>query len=119
MFRTCTYIGVCHYHIDLYWPVKWNGPCTLKLMYFNNRVQCYSLHYECKNAESVHLWWCFSETEDSCKVCCRSRDGLCTPYVGGGKFLYLRKGKPCTVGFCDGDVSALLVCLLEMIIYQT
>ncbi|KAG1972419.1 disintegrin and metalloproteinase domain-containing protein 17a isoform X2 [Pimephales promelas] len=61
---------------------------------------------ECKPfCEALHqLESCAcNETEDSCKVCCRSRDGLCTPYVGGGKFLYLRKGKPCTVGFCDGD----------------
>lgn len=42
-----------------------------------------------------------NETEDSCKVCCR-KDELCTPFFSGGSFLYLRKGKPCTVGFCDG-----------------
>lgn len=52
----------------------------------------------------------FSETEDSCKVCCRNRDGLCTSFVTDeGKYLFLRKGKPCTVGFCDGAVSVLLV----------
>lgn len=62
--------------------------------------------------------WCFSETEDSCKVCCRS-NGLCTPFVINGSPLYLRKGKPCTVGFCDGAVSTLLVCVLTMIIHQT
>ncbi|KAK7142096.1 hypothetical protein R3I94_011709 [Phoxinus phoxinus] len=44
-----------------------------------------------------------NETEESCKVCCRSTDGLCTPFISEeGLFLYLRKGKPCTVGFCDG-----------------
>uniref|UniRef100_A0A673KVR0 Disintegrin and metalloproteinase domain-containing protein 17-like n=1 Tax=Sinocyclocheilus rhinocerous TaxID=307959 RepID=A0A673KVR0_9TELE len=43
-----------------------------------------------------------NETENSCKVCCRSRSGLCTPFDSDGSYLYLRKGKPCTVGFCDG-----------------
>ncbi|KAG7460615.1 hypothetical protein MATL_G00200550 [Megalops atlanticus] len=43
-----------------------------------------------------------NETDDSCKVCCRNRDGTCTPYRDANKnFLFLRKGKPCTVGFCD------------------
>ncbi|XP_048452422.1 disintegrin and metalloproteinase domain-containing protein 17-like [Rhincodon typus] len=41
-------------------------------------------------------------TDDSCKVCCKD-NGTCRPYVDqNNKFLYLRKGKPCTVGFCDG-----------------
>ncbi|KAL1258236.1 hypothetical protein QQF64_011480 [Cirrhinus molitorella] len=60
---------------------------------------------ECKPfCEAVHnLESCAcNETEDSCKVCCRS-NGLCAPFVSGGSHLYLRKGKPCTVGFCDGD----------------
>lgn len=44
-----------------------------------------------------------NETDSSCKVCCLSR-GQCAPYeVSKGQFLFLRKGKPCTVGFCDGD----------------
>ncbi|XP_059375202.1 disintegrin and metalloproteinase domain-containing protein 17-like isoform X2 [Carassius carassius] len=43
-----------------------------------------------------------NETENSCKVCCRGSSGLCTPFVSNGSYLYLRKGKPCTVGFCDG-----------------
>uniref|UniRef100_A0A3B1IIR9 ADAM metallopeptidase domain 17 n=1 Tax=Astyanax mexicanus TaxID=7994 RepID=A0A3B1IIR9_ASTMX len=44
-----------------------------------------------------------NETDNSCKVCCRNRAGACSPYQDDrGKFLYLRKGKPCTVGFCDG-----------------
>ncbi|XDV43453.1 hypothetical protein PO909_011932 [Leuciscus waleckii] len=55
---------------------------------------CEALH----NLESCAC----NETEDSCKVCCRSSDGKCTPFSSGGLFLYLRKGKPCTVGFCDG-----------------
>uniref|UniRef100_A0AAQ5X6W2 ADAM metallopeptidase domain 17b n=1 Tax=Amphiprion ocellaris TaxID=80972 RepID=A0AAQ5X6W2_AMPOC len=44
-----------------------------------------------------------NETNSSCKVCCRSSSGVCAPYQDKtGNFLYLRKGKPCTVGFCDG-----------------
>ncbi|CAI5684784.1 unnamed protein product [Oreochromis niloticus] len=44
-----------------------------------------------------------NETNASCKVCCRSNGGVCTPYQSiSGHFLFLRKGKPCTVGFCDG-----------------
>uniref|UniRef100_A0A8D0LAC7 Disintegrin and metalloproteinase domain-containing protein 17 n=1 Tax=Sphenodon punctatus TaxID=8508 RepID=A0A8D0LAC7_SPHPU len=43
-----------------------------------------------------------NETDHSCKVCCRDENGRCSPYVDADqKFLYLRKGKPCTVGFCD------------------
>ncbi|KAE8286482.1 Disintegrin and metalloproteinase domain-containing protein 17 [Larimichthys crocea] len=44
-----------------------------------------------------------NETNSSCKVCCRSSAGVCAPYQDqSGSFLFLRKGKPCTVGFCDG-----------------
>ncbi|KAK2889764.1 hypothetical protein Q8A73_018064 [Channa argus] len=44
-----------------------------------------------------------NETNSSCKVCCRSSSGACAPYQDQtGHFLFLRKGKPCTVGFCDG-----------------
>ncbi|XP_071323690.1 disintegrin and metalloproteinase domain-containing protein 17 [Trachinotus anak] len=44
-----------------------------------------------------------NETNSSCKVCCRSSGGVCAPYQDAtGNFLFLRKGKPCTVGFCDG-----------------
>ncbi|XP_038583522.1 disintegrin and metalloproteinase domain-containing protein 17 [Micropterus salmoides] len=44
-----------------------------------------------------------NETNASCKVCCRSSGGVCAPYQNQtGNFLFLRKGKPCTVGFCDG-----------------
>ncbi|KAM3603551.1 uncharacterized protein V6R79_024608 [Siganus canaliculatus] len=44
-----------------------------------------------------------NETNSSCKVCCRSSGGVCAPYQDeNGDFLFLRKGKPCTVGFCDG-----------------
>lgn len=48
-----------------------------------------------------------SETDNSCKVCCRDPAGRCAPYVDAEqKSLFLRKGKPCTVGFCDMSVSA-------------
>nr|XP_057928055.1 disintegrin and metalloproteinase domain-containing protein 17 isoform X1 [Doryrhamphus excisus] len=44
-----------------------------------------------------------NETNASCKVCCRGSNGVCAPYRdSAGHFLFLRKGKPCTVGFCDG-----------------
>nr|XP_046229609.1 disintegrin and metalloproteinase domain-containing protein 17 [Scatophagus argus] len=44
-----------------------------------------------------------NETHSSCKVCCRGSGGICVPYQDKtGNFLFLRKGKPCTVGFCDG-----------------
>ncbi|XP_076834230.1 disintegrin and metalloproteinase domain-containing protein 17a isoform X1 [Brachyhypopomus gauderio] len=43
-----------------------------------------------------------NDTDHSCKVCCRSANGVCSPYRHEGEYLYLRKGKPCTVGFCDG-----------------
>ncbi|XP_068565253.1 disintegrin and metalloproteinase domain-containing protein 17 isoform X2 [Cebidichthys violaceus] len=44
-----------------------------------------------------------NETNSSCKVCCRGSAGVCAPYRDvEGSFLFLRKGKPCTVGFCDG-----------------
>ncbi|XP_028652711.1 disintegrin and metalloproteinase domain-containing protein 17 [Erpetoichthys calabaricus] len=45
-----------------------------------------------------------NETDNSCKVCCKDRNGVCKPYEKSkGQFLFLRKGKPCTVGFCDGN----------------
>lgn len=43
-----------------------------------------------------------NDTNSSCMVCCRSKSGLCSPYQDKqGNLLFLRKGKPCTVGFCD------------------
>ena len=50
---------------------------------------------------------CFlTETDNSCKVCCRDEQDRCIPYVDANdQFLFLRKGKPCTVGFCDANVS--------------
>lgn len=48
-----------------------------------------------------------TETDNSCKVCCRDEQDRCVPYVDANdQFLFLRKGKPCTVGFCDTNVSA-------------
>ncbi|KAM6915491.1 disintegrin and metalloproteinase domain-containing protein 17 [Xenentodon cancila] len=67
---------------------------------------------ECLKGECVpfcqvvlHLQPCAcNETNSSCKVCCRSRSGVCAPYNDDmGNFVFLRKGKPCTVGFCDGN----------------
>lgn len=63
----------------------------------------------CRNGECVpfctamrNLQPCAcNDTEDSCKVCCRSKNGTCLPCIHDGNFLFLRKGKPCTVGFCD------------------
>lgn len=49
----------------------------------------------------------FAEMEHSCKMCCKKKDGTCSPFVqADGSFLFLRKGKPCTVGFCDEGVSS-------------
>ncbi|XP_075717232.1 disintegrin and metalloproteinase domain-containing protein 17 [Rhinoderma darwinii] len=45
-----------------------------------------------------------NETEHSCKVCCRDHGGICSPYVDASKqYRLLRRGKPCTVGFCDAN----------------
>ncbi|XP_040916424.1 disintegrin and metalloproteinase domain-containing protein 17a [Toxotes jaculatrix] len=55
----------------------------------------------CEAVQNLHSCAC-NETENSCKVCCRGKDGICSPFIqNNGKFLFLRKGKPCTVGFCD------------------
>ncbi|XP_066530295.1 disintegrin and metalloproteinase domain-containing protein 17a isoform X2 [Hoplias malabaricus] len=43
-----------------------------------------------------------NNTDNSCKVCCKDSTGVCMPVTQKGDFIYLRKGKPCTVGFCDG-----------------
>ncbi|XP_015237938.1 PREDICTED: disintegrin and metalloproteinase domain-containing protein 17 isoform X2 [Cyprinodon variegatus] len=44
-----------------------------------------------------------NETNSSCKVCCWGKNGICSPFVDTkGDPVFLRKGKPCTVGFCDG-----------------
>lgn len=45
-----------------------------------------------------------NETKNSCKVCCRDKSTVCSPYVDSkGNPLFLRKGKPCTVGFCNEE----------------
>ncbi|XP_058471230.1 disintegrin and metalloproteinase domain-containing protein 17a isoform X1 [Solea solea] len=55
----------------------------------------------CEAMQNLQSCAC-NETEHSCKVCCRGKDGICSPFVQtNGSFLLLRKGKPCTVGFCD------------------
>nr|XP_048701426.1 disintegrin and metalloproteinase domain-containing protein 17 [Caretta caretta] len=55
----------------------------------------------CMREKSLQSCAC-NETDNSCKVCCRDEYGKCSPYVDATQqFLYLRKGKPCTVGFCD------------------
>uniref|UniRef100_A0A8D3DH78 ADAM metallopeptidase domain 17a n=1 Tax=Scophthalmus maximus TaxID=52904 RepID=A0A8D3DH78_SCOMX len=56
----------------------------------------------CEAMQSLQSCAC-NETDNSCKVCCRGKDGICSPFIQtNGSFLFLRKGKPCTVGFCDG-----------------
>ncbi|XP_042356384.1 disintegrin and metalloproteinase domain-containing protein 17a [Plectropomus leopardus] len=58
-------------------------------------------HPFCEAMQNLQSCAC-NETEDSCKVCCRGKDGTCSPFIqANGSFLFLRKGKPCTVGFCD------------------
>uniref|UniRef100_A0A7M4EHB0 ADAM metallopeptidase domain 17 n=1 Tax=Crocodylus porosus TaxID=8502 RepID=A0A7M4EHB0_CROPO len=55
----------------------------------------------CEREKNLRSCAC-NETDNSCKVCCRDKQGRCMPYMDASqKFLYLRKGKPCTVGFCD------------------
>ncbi|XP_037097518.1 disintegrin and metalloproteinase domain-containing protein 17a isoform X2 [Syngnathus acus] len=55
----------------------------------------------CEAMQNLQSCAC-NATEDSCKVCCRRGDGTCAPFVlTDGNLLLLRKGKPCTVGFCD------------------
>uniref|UniRef100_A0A8C3AFP8 ADAM metallopeptidase domain 17a n=1 Tax=Cyclopterus lumpus TaxID=8103 RepID=A0A8C3AFP8_CYCLU len=55
----------------------------------------------CEAMQNLQSCAC-NETDNSCKVCCRGNDGACSPFIQtNGSFLYLRKGKPCTVGFCD------------------
>ncbi|XP_027742710.1 disintegrin and metalloproteinase domain-containing protein 17 isoform X1 [Empidonax traillii] len=55
----------------------------------------------CEREKNLRSCAC-NETDNSCKVCCRDEQDRCTPYVDANdQFLFLRKGKPCTVGFCD------------------
>ncbi|XP_067099575.1 disintegrin and metalloproteinase domain-containing protein 17a isoform X1 [Osmerus mordax] len=56
----------------------------------------------CEAMQSLQSCAC-NETRESCKVCCRDKIGACVPFVQTtSEFLFLRKGKPCTEGFCDG-----------------
>lgn len=56
----------------------------------------------CEATQNLRSCAC-NDTDNSCKVCCKNSSGLCTPFkFSNGDYLYLRKGKPCTVGFCDG-----------------
>uniref|UniRef100_A0A8C7ZCU9 ADAM metallopeptidase domain 17a n=1 Tax=Oryzias sinensis TaxID=183150 RepID=A0A8C7ZCU9_9TELE len=67
--------------------------------------QCRSgeCHPFCEAIQNSHSCAC-NETDNSCKVCCKDKNGFCSPVTqADGSFLYLRKGKPCTVGFCDGN----------------
>ncbi|XP_004082314.1 disintegrin and metalloproteinase domain-containing protein 17 isoform X2 [Oryzias latipes] len=60
-------------------------------------------HPFCEAIQNSHSCAC-NETDNSCKVCCKDKNGFCSPVTqADGSFLYLRKGKPCTVGFCDGN----------------
>ncbi|KAM9777628.1 disintegrin and metalloproteinase domain-containing protein 17a [Neosynchiropus ocellatus] len=69
----------------------------------NGRCRSGECNPFCEAMQGLQSCAC-SETEDSCKVCCRSNSSVCTPFVQpDGNFLFLRKGKPCTVGFCDGN----------------
>ncbi|ETE70641.1 Disintegrin and metalloproteinase domain-containing protein 17, partial [Ophiophagus hannah] len=62
----------------------------------------------CKWEQNLSSCAC-SETDNSCKICCRDQAGKCIPYHDANQnFLYLRKGKPCTVGFCDMNVRKFL-----------
>ncbi|KAK6490085.1 disintegrin and metalloproteinase domain-containing protein 17a [Huso huso] len=66
------------------------------------RGQCIPFCEGLKGLKSLKSCAC-NETDNSCKVCCRDANGVCKPYEDTGQFLFLRKGKPCTVGFCDGS----------------
>nr|XP_044993780.1 disintegrin and metalloproteinase domain-containing protein 17 isoform X2 [Jaculus jaculus] len=55
----------------------------------------------CEREQQLESCAC-SEADKSCKVCCRDLAGRCVPYVDAEqRNLFLRKGKPCTEGFCD------------------
>ncbi|KFO84682.1 Disintegrin and metalloproteinase domain-containing protein 17, partial [Buceros rhinoceros silvestris] len=57
----------------------------------------------CEREKNLRSCAC-NETDNSCKVCCRDEQDRCMPYVdANNQFLFLRKGKPCTVGFCDAN----------------
>uniref|UniRef100_A0A7N6AVX3 ADAM metallopeptidase domain 17a n=1 Tax=Anabas testudineus TaxID=64144 RepID=A0A7N6AVX3_ANATE len=67
----------------------------------NGRCRKGECHPFCEAMQQLQSCAC-NETDNSCKVCCRGKDGKCSPFIqSSGNFLLLRKGKPCTVGFCD------------------
>lgn len=75
------------------------------------------MNNEVTRTEQRVLFAFLTDTDSSCKVCCRNSGGQCTPYkFDNGDYLYLRKGKPCTVGFCDGHVSALISLFLILFV---
>uniref|UniRef100_A0A3B4CJR4 ADAM metallopeptidase domain 17a n=1 Tax=Pygocentrus nattereri TaxID=42514 RepID=A0A3B4CJR4_PYGNA len=56
----------------------------------------------CEASQKLRPCAC-NDTDNSCKVCCKDKNGVCKPSLSSaGEYLFLRKGKPCTVGFCDG-----------------
>ncbi|KAK3563404.1 hypothetical protein QTP86_026234, partial [Hemibagrus guttatus] len=99
-----------------------NSPCCFNCMFqVANKICQESINATCKASSSCteefsvaiqisqmktkqgHVLLSVFYTDSSCKVCCRNSDGMCTPFkFPNGDYLYLRKGKPCTVGFCDG-----------------
>ena len=81
------------YHVKSNHTVQWRGRGS-----FGNRV-----------GHEAGLFFSPPETNSSCKTCCRSLRGVCAPYQDNtGSFQFLRKGKPCTVGFCDGAVRQMI-----------
>ncbi|XP_054050523.1 disintegrin and metalloproteinase domain-containing protein 17 isoform X2 [Rissa tridactyla] len=74
-----------------------NSPCCKGCQFESAQKKC----QEAINATCKGESFC-TETDNSCKVCCRDEQDRCIPYVDANdQFLFLRKGKPCTVGFCD------------------
>ncbi|XP_078206102.1 disintegrin and metalloproteinase domain-containing protein 17 isoform X5 [Callithrix jacchus] len=74
-----------------------NSPCCKNCQFETAQKKC----QEAINATCKGVSYC-TETDNSCKVCCRDLSGRCVPYVDAEqRNLFLRKGKPCTVGFCD------------------
>ncbi|XP_043935109.1 disintegrin and metalloproteinase domain-containing protein 17 isoform X2 [Protopterus annectens] len=75
-----------------------NSPCCKNCQYEKARKKC----QEAINATCKGESYC-TETENSCKVCCKV-NGTCVPQTtGNDEFLYLRKGKPCIEGFCNAN----------------
>uniref|UniRef100_A0AAR2LBY4 ADAM metallopeptidase domain 17a n=1 Tax=Pygocentrus nattereri TaxID=42514 RepID=A0AAR2LBY4_PYGNA len=75
-----------------------NSPCCHKCQFKQKGLLCQeSINATCKASSKC------TDTDNSCKVCCKDKNGVCKPSLSSaGEYLFLRKGKPCTVGFCDG-----------------